>query len=116
MGAPNNIKKQLVEGLWEEIEKAVYRSPDVRQTLALLTEIDPKGDVSEYNLHLDIEKLNRLIQKEKREQANGPNSSPYLPMEDSTAEDQGQLTLFRTKTEEGNHHCQTAQLRNLSYA
>lgn len=93
MRVPKEIKKKLVEGLWEEIEKAVYQSPDVRQTLARLTEIDPKGDVSEYNLHLDIEKLNRLIQEERRREENG--YGPGIAMEGPAADDAGQLTLFR---------------------
>jgi hypothetical protein len=93
MGVPNKVKKQLVEGLWEEIEKAVYRSPDVRQTLARLTEIDPQGDVSEYNLHLDIEKLNRLIQEENTGLAGG--SQPGNSLDGQVADDIGQLTLFR---------------------
>jgi len=113
---PKEMKRQLVEGLWQEIEKAVYRSPDVRQTLVRLTEIDPKADVSEYNLHLDIEKLSRLIKEEMRQGDHGVRSAFGEADEDTGGDDQAQLSLFNRESVNETHRPLFAGLLNFNFA
>jgi hypothetical protein len=113
---PKEMKRKLVEGLWQEIEKAVYRSPDVRQTLVRLTEIDPKADVSEYNLHLDIEKLSRLIKEEMRQGENGVRSTFGEADENTGGGHQEQLPLFNRESLSESKRTIFAILLNFNFA
>jgi hypothetical protein len=42
---PTNIKQSLIEGLWMEIENAVFMSEQVRTSLEKLRAWDPKVDI-----------------------------------------------------------------------
>ena len=91
-----------------EIENAVFMSEEVRTSLEKLREWDPKADISDYDLHLDIKKLNHLIEEDNNSKtADHPQDDDN---EGHSLPNTIQLSLFEPKTS----GAFTAQMKQLS--
>ncbi len=58
-----DFKRNFVECLWVEINRAIIGSQDVKSWIKILKELDLLDHVQDYNLVLDVKGLVEIIQK-----------------------------------------------------
>lgn len=61
----NGQKKEALETLWEDIEKALLQSPAVRVSLANYEALDQLSESLKDNIILNIDKLTEMVKKDE---------------------------------------------------